>query len=180
MSHLLAMFIFVFSATAYSQDYDVDDIFSGNVEDFQFTKFDNNDLLLTIAQDAKVACNKKGICTLNAVTSYDRRYTVQFQVGQGNPNYNNSGTGTTVIIPGNGGGLGSNEPYFGLLLKYTNGKCTQEVQVPRSLYFAMNIYMYNLMTDEAGPKKGFTPADEAMIMFYTTIMKQASGCVAAN
>ncbi len=179
MSKFLMLLVLAFSSTVFAQDYDVDDIFSGSVEDFKFTKFDNNDLLLTIAHDAKVACDKKGICTLNAVTSYDRRYTVQFQIGQGNPNYNNSGSGTTVIIPG-AGTTSNTDPYFGLMLKYTNGKCTQEVKVPRSLYFAMNIYMYNLMTDEAGPKKGFTPADEAMIMFYTTIMKQASGCLAAN
>ena len=180
MNKMLIAFVLAFSCSAFAQDYDVDDIFAGNVEDFKFTKFDNNDILLAIAHDAKVACDRKGICTLNAVTSYDRRYTVQFQVGQGNPNYNNSGSGTTVIIPGSGTTTGQNEMYYGLLLKYTNGRCTQEVKVPRSLYFAMNMYLYNLMTDEAGPRKGFTPADEAMIMFYTTVMKQASGCVAAN
>jgi hypothetical protein len=31
------------------------------------------------------------------------------------------------------------------------------------------------MQETGETRKGFTPADEAMIMFYTTIMKQASG-----
>jgi hypothetical protein len=44
----------------------------------------------------------------------------------------------------------------------------------------MNRYMYGLISEDGGIRRGFTPADEAMIMFYSTIMKQASGCVAAQ
>jgi hypothetical protein len=40
--------------------------------------------------------------------------------------------------------------------------------------------MYGLMTETGETKRGFTPADEAMIMFYTTIMKQANGCQAGG
>jgi hypothetical protein len=36
--------------------------------------------------------------------------------------------------------------------------------------------MYGLMAEDGGTRRGFTPADEAMIMFYTTIMSKASGC----
>jgi hypothetical protein len=40
--------------------------------------------------------------------------------------------------------------------------------------------MYGLISEEGGTRRGFTPADEAMIMFYSTIMKQATGCVAGQ
>lgn len=49
----------------------------------------------------------------------------------------------------------------------------------RNIY-ALNRYMYGLMTETGGTRRGFTPADEAMIMFYTTVMKQATGCVAGQ
>lgn len=90
------------------------------------------------------------------------------------------GSGTTVIVPGSNGNSYSPEPFYGFTLRYTKGKCTQSIRVPRSLYFSINRYMYGLMTEEGGTRRGFTPADEAMIMFYSTIMKQATGCVAGQ
>ena len=90
-----------------------------------------------------------------------------------------NGGGTTVIVPGTGGNY-SSEPFFGVSLRYTRAKCTQMVKVPRSLYIGINRYMYGLINEDGGTRRGFTPSDEAMIMFYSTIMKQASGCVASQ
>lgn len=165
------------------QDVPYDDVFGGGNDEFDFEKFDNESILVAIKRDMEVACNKAGLCTLSAVTTNDRRFTAQFNVGEGNPmsNYGgNSGTGTTVIVPGAGNAYPDSQPYYGINLRYTLGRCTQTVKVPRALYISMNRYMYGLMTEEGGTRRGFTPADEAMIMFYSTIMKQATGCVAAQ
>ncbi len=164
---------------------DYDDRFGGGNDEFEFEVFDNRSILVAIKRDMDIACNHAGLCTLSAVTSNDSRFTAQFNVGEGSQNggwNSGNGGGTTVIVP-NGGSCttGCNsEPYYGLSLRYSRGTCTQTVRVPRALYISMNRYMYGLMAEDGGTRRGFTPADEAMIMFYSTIMKQASGCTAAQ
>ena len=56
------------------------------------------------------------------------------------------------------------------------GSCEQTVKVPRSLYYSLNRYIYGLLNSDSSTRRSFTPADEAMIIFYTTIAKQAQGC----
>ena len=73
-------------------------------------------------------------------------------------------------------GINGNAMTWGVNIAYNVGHCTQTVMVPRALFYALNRYMYGLMQANGEAKKGFTPADEAMIMFYTTIAKQATGC----
>ncbi len=170
-----------YSQTKSSDEIDLDKKYGGGSEEFEFEKFDNETILLAIKRDMEVACSKQGLCTLSAVTSNDSRFTAQFNIGEGNNmgGYG-GGSGTTVIVPGSGGNVYSPEPYYGVTLRYTKARCTQTIKVPRSLYFSINRYMYGLMSEDGGTRRGFTPADEAMIMFYSTIMKQASGCVAAQ
>lgn len=179
-------FLFTIGALAQtdtqSQEYDpYYDRFGGGSNEFEFETFDNHSVLVAIKRDMDIACNKAGLCTLSAVTSSDRRFTAQFNIGEGN-NLGawNGGGGTTVIVPGQNDNMYGSQPYYGLSLRFTTGRCTQTVQVPRALFISMNRYMYGLMTDEGGTRRGFTPADEAMIMFYSTIMKQATGCVAGQ
>jgi hypothetical protein len=156
-----------------------DQTFGGANDEFEFERFDNESVLIAIRKDMEIACGKEGLCTLSAVSSNDRRFTVQFYIGQGNNmNGMNTGNGTTVIVPGNNGSIYGNGGFYGVNLKFTTGRCTQAIKVPRSLYISINRYLYSLMSDDGGTRRGFTPADEAMIMFYSTIMKQATGCVA--
>lgn len=178
---ITCMPILAHSAAPKDSNSPYDDIFGGGNDEFEFEAFDNKSILVAIKRDMDIACSKSGLCTLSAVTSNDRRFTAQFNIGEGNAmgNYN-GGSGTTVIVPGQNGTQGDIQPYYGLSLRYTTGRCTQTVMVPRALYISMNRYMYGLMTEEGGTRRGFTPADEAMIMFYSTIMKQATGCVAAQ
>jgi hypothetical protein len=161
-----------------SDDYE--SRFAEGSEEFEFKKFDDDTILLAIRRDMEFACDKKGLCILSAVTSRDQRFTVQFNIGEGHNPYGVQGNGTTVIIPGSGGYPQSTSPYYGITLRYTRARCTQMIQVPRSLYMSMNRYMYGLMTEAGETRRGFSPADEAMIMFYSTIMKQATGCVAGQ
>lgn len=161
-----------------------EDRFGGGNDEFEFETFDNHSVMVAIKRDMEIACDKAGLCTLSAVTSNDARFTTQFNIGVGNQygGWNNgNGNGTTVIVPnGTDNNNNNNDPYYGLSLRYTRGRCTQRVLVPRALYISMNRYMYGLMAEDGGTRRGFTPADEAMIMFYSTIMKQASGCTAGQ
>lgn len=162
---------------------EVRDIFGCETDEFSFERFDDSTILMAINRDARIACSPAGLCQLSSVTSHDRRFTATFSVGEGSMFNGMGGSGTNIIIPGAGGSYGCtacSEPYYGITLRFSSGSCTQKVNVPRSVYYAVNRYMYGLMTEEGGTRRGFTPADEAMIMFYTTVMKQATGCVAAQ
>ncbi len=161
---------------------EIDDIFNPGEREFEFDRYSNEGILLKIDQDARIACSIEGLCKLSSVRTDSKGWEVSFNVGQGGAI--NSGSGTTIIT---GGYDGKNDTCntcdqlnWGLTLAYRSGQCTQTVMVPRSLYYAMNRYMYGLMTETGETKRGFTPADEAMIMFYTTIMKQATGCQASG
>lgn len=157
-----------------------DQRYGAGSDEFELERFDNDNVHLAIKRDMEVACNKQGLCTLSAVTSNDQRFTAQFFIGEGNNFGQFGGGGTTVIVPGSNGNFFPTGQYYGINLRYTRAKCTQTIKVPRSLYISINRYMYGLMTEEGGTRRGYTPADEAMIMFYSTIMKQASGCVAGQ
>jgi hypothetical protein len=156
----------------------IDDTFGPGQGDFDFDRFDNQAVLRHILGDAQVAC-QGGLCTLSSVTTRNHGFSVSFNAGVGQNN-NNYGNGGTVIVTGQDdygtNGTCNDCPSYGMTISYNAGKCTQEVNVPKSVYIAVNRYMYGLMTEEGGTRRGFTPADEAMIMFYTTIMKQANGC----
>ena len=159
---------------------DAGTIFIPGDGEFQFERFSNEGILLAIDSDARVACHSNGQCVLSSVQSDSKGWEVDFNFGQGN-NVNSSG-GTTVITGGYETGKNEcnncNPISWGLTMSYRKGSCTQQVMVPRALYYSMNRYLYGLMQETGETRKGFTPADEAMIMFYSTIMKQASsgGC----
>lgn len=176
----LPLLIHNFSFAQTQEEVNYDSRYGAGSDEFEFQKFDNETIMLSIKRDMEIACDNRGLCILSAVTSRDNRFTAQFNVGEGYNPYGNQGSGTTVIIPGGTGFPTGTQPYFGINLRYTNARCTQTIQVPRSLYISMNRYMYGLMSEEGGTRRGFSPADEAMIMFYSTIMKQATGCVASQ
>lgn len=175
MKNFIVLIALLASTTTFAGD--IDDIFNRGETEFEFERFSDDGILLAIDQDAELAC-VNGLCTLHSVTNRYGGFEVSFNLGEGSPNSN--GTGVTNIYTGGKPG-GSNcstcpQQYWGITLKYRKGQCTQKINVPRSVYYAINRYMYGLMTEEGGTRRGFTPADEAMIMFYTTIMSKATGC----
>jgi hypothetical protein len=178
---LLAPFLFLNINLTQAQDNSAFETkYGSGAEEFEINKFDNQSVLLAINRDMEMACDKRGLCTLSAVTSRDHRFTAQFSIGEGYNTLGSQGSGTTVILPGSGSYPTETSPYYGISLRYTRAKCTQTIQVPRSLYISINRYMYGLMNEEGNTRRGFSPSDETMIMFYSTIMKQATGCIAAQ
>jgi hypothetical protein len=175
MKKLLAMFFIMASIITIAKADDIDDVFNTGNGEFKFERFSTEGILLQIDKDAKIACTADGLCKLSSVTSDSKGWETSFNVGQGAST--SSSGGTTIIT----GGYDSSSTcqtctHWGITVTYKVNHCTQTVLVPRSLYYAMNRYMYGLLAENGDTKKGFTPADEAMIMFYTTIMKQATGC----
>ncbi len=171
MKKLLLMLMFLLGSATFAGD--IDDMFGDGEDDFEFERFSDNRILLAIDQDAEVACHA-GLCTLHSVSNTYGGWEVSFNVGEGQ---SSGSTGSTNIYTG-GSSTCDDCPrdYWGIEVSYSRGNCTQEINVPRSVYYAVNRYMYGLMTETGGTRRGFTPADEAMIMFYTTIMSKANGC----
>ena len=158
-----------------------DDDFGDGSDEFDFERFSNESVLRMIDNDAEFACSRGGLCTIHSVTSNDRRFTASFSFVEGQPNNQFGSGGGTVVVAGGGNGQNCTScprDYWGVNLEFTSGRCTQTIMVPRSLYYSMNRYMYDLMDENGNTRRGFDPAKEAMIMFYSTIMKEAKGCVA--
>lgn len=178
MRAILSILYFIFSATAFAGT--IDDVFEPGTKEFVFERYADDKIFLEIEKDAKIACLSNGQCVLSSTKSDSKGWDVSFSLGQGSAI--NSNGGTTIITGGYDAGQ-TNCPdctpmHFGLTVSYRVSHCKQQVLVPRSLYYSMNRYLYGLMTETGETRKGFTPADEAMIIFYSTIMKQASssGC----
>ncbi len=180
---LLLNMMLLLTGTAFAQDSgdgDIDDMFGGGTDEFEFERFSDDRILVAIDQDAAINCDKQGLCTLSAVTTNSRNFSVNFNIGEGNNasggfgGYGEGNGGTTVNIGGNE--TGEERGHWGVNVQFKVGTCTQKVKVPRALYYSMNRYLYGLMNSDGSVRRGFTPADEAMILFYTTILNKASGC----
>jgi hypothetical protein len=152
----------------------IDDMFGGGEDEFEFERFSDGQILLAIDRDADMACHA-GVCTLHSVDNNYGGWEVSFNLGEGSPQ-GNGGNTTNIYTGGNTSCDGCPRDYWGVQVKYSQGNCVQNINVPRSVYYSLNRYMYGLMTETGGTRRGFTPADEAMIMFYTTIMSKANGC----
>ncbi len=154
---------------------DVDDMFGGGEDQFEFEKFSNEEILLKIEEDIKVSC-RKGLCTLFASENKFGGFEVGFNIGEGMNQQ--AGSGVNIYTGGYGGQI--NGEYWGVNVRYYNGKCTQRIKVPKSVYIAINRYMYGLLDTDGNTRRGFTPADEAMILFYTTIIGKSGNCGKSN
>ncbi len=175
MKKLLLIVMLMLTTSLFAQ---VDD-FEDGTDEYEFEAYSNEMILKKIEDDMEFSCTQGGLCTLSATTTREQRFTTSVNFGLGSPFNNfggNNGSGTTVVVPGTTAGANESQPYWGVQLMYSRGKCTQEVKVPRSIYIALNRYMYSLLDENGDTRKALDPAKEAMIMFYTTIVAQAKGC----
>lgn len=159
---------------------DVDSIFAGGDSDkqFEFERFGDENIFASINEEMELVCND-GLCTLTAIHEKYNDFEVSFQLGEGYQGGYNSGGGTIIDL-GNNGSNDGDDSFWGLRVAYNIGQCEQSIKIPKALYIVMNRYIYGLLTEEGDTRMNFTPADEAMIMFYTTISKQLSGCTRSS
>lgn len=185
------LFLFLTLCGFHSNSYadQIDDLFSGGEDrEFEFERFSENNVMDAIAHDAGIAC-RRGLCTLSSNDTRWREFTINMNGGMGNNSSNGfggfgpgEGNGGVIVFPGNNGGTSpyglpfEDRLHANINIQIKVGSCVRKINIPRSLYYAINRYMYGLMNEDSTTRRSFTPADEAMIMFYTTIMKQAEGC----
>ena len=129
-----------------------------------------------IANDMSIQCYR-GLCEMAMVDTRGKAFVAEVTAGYGNQNgMNGSGGPGGLVIVGTTGYNNTPQPYFGVTLRYVSQHCVQSVRVPTSLFVSMNTYLYNLINEDGTTKRSFDPAEQTMILFYTTILKQATGC----
>lgn len=176
----LALITFSFSK---GQADEIDDLFSETENtEFEFDRFSENNVMDAIAHDAGIAC-KKGMCTLSSTSKKYKEITFNLNGGIGNNassgfgGYGSGNGGTNINFNNNAGNTDVTDRFHaGINIQFKVGTCEKSAKVPRSLYYAMNRYLYGLLNEDGSTRRAFTPADEGMILFYTTVAKSAEGC----
>ena len=181
MKNLLLILALAFSVNTVMAD-SIDDLFgAGEDQEFEFERFEESHVMKAIAHDAGMVC-KKGLCKLTSVDTKWKEFTINMNGGLGNNasgGFGGFGDGDGTFINFDGGNQPQNiedRLHAGINMQISVGTCVRSVNVPRALFYSIQRYMYGLMNEDSTTRRSFTPADEAMILFYTTVMKQANGC----
>ncbi|MBI2522627.1 MAG: hypothetical protein HYV97_19560 [Bdellovibrio sp.] len=122
-----------------------------------------------------IAC-KKNLCKIFSVTVNGHKFTVSANLGD-NYGTNGGGTGTSYNAyygtDGSGGGTGRQGYGVGVEWEYTH--CTKTMNVDESVYRAITTYMKALVNPDGTTNPAFTPAEQTIILFYTTVMQLVKG-----
>ncbi len=77
---------------------------------------------------------------------------------------------------GGGNGNGNNNTISaGIEVTYENEHCSKTINVDQSVYRAITTYMRSLVNEDGTTRPAFTPSEQTMILFYTTIMQLTHG-----
>ena len=152
--------------------------YDGGASEYDQTYYTPAYISKMIANDMRIQCYQ-GLCEMAMVDTRGQAFVAEVNAGYGNQNGMNGGSGGSsggIVVVGTGAYNNTPQPYFGVTLRYISQHCTQSVRVPTSLFVSMNTYLYSLINEDGTTKRTFDPAEQTMILFYTTILKQANGC----
>lgn len=125
-----------------------------------------------IANEMSVAC-KGNLCSIVGTDQQGSGWTVSFNVGYGNPN--SGGSGNNFYI-GEKASASENGAYAGVTVTYKNYKCNSTLRVTPAVYRFVNTYLYNMVNSDGSTKRNFSPADQTVILFYTTMLNKVDNC----
>lgn len=148
---------------------------SGSSEFDQPSKvyYDEAEIQRKIQEEMAIACSGN-LCKIVGTDSHGSGWTVSFQIGYGNENNNG---GDTIYIGGNGSNNNNgNNAYASVTVTYKNAQCTSNLRVTPAVYRFVNTYLYNMVNSDGSVKRNFSPADQTVILFYTTMLNKVSSC----
>lgn len=154
------------------KDKEIDDLFTPGfktLEEKFYVEKDRDELLLELNKSAQINC-KNGLCKLHTVSQLTKGCNITFGIGEGDQ-LNNVNGGTVIDFNDSDSGNGNDE-FWSAYLTCGIQHCSKTVWVLPETLAAVKVYLANLMNDDTTTKKGLTPADEAMIRLYTTIIDQ--------
>ncbi|MCM2277339.1 MAG: hypothetical protein NDJ89_04630 [Oligoflexia bacterium] len=130
---------------------------------------------------ANLAC-EGSLCKIFSVSLNSTKFTVSTFVGTNNRMNNGNSSSYNVYYGGgdpyNNPNYNLNEPGYGIQLTWEKTNCTKTVNVDKSVYEAVTTYMTALVNAKPGEDPtfpAFTPAEQTMILFYTTVMNLVKG-----
>ncbi|WP_415061200.1 protease [Bdellovibrio sp.] len=124
-----------------------------------------------IENEMAVACSGN-LCKIVGQDSHGSGWTVQFQVGYGRAN---GGNGDTIYI-GDYRDNNDNKGFASITVSYKNYKCHSSMLVTPAVYRFVNTYLYNMVNSDGSVKRNFSPADQTVILFYTTMLNKVNSC----
>jgi hypothetical protein len=126
---------------------------------------------------ANLACSGS-LCTLFSVSINKKTFNVTTYVGDGMPGQQGSGTNNYYGNNQTGQTGASGKLGYGVQITWDNTHCTKDVNVDKSVYDSVTTYMRELLNSTPGESTTypqFTPAEQTMILFYTTVMDLTKG-----
>lgn len=134
------------------------------------------DIQKMIQDEMAIAC-QGNMCKIVGADNQGSSWTVSFSVGYGQPN--NNGTGDTIYI-GDNANTSDDRSYAGITVTYKNYRCTSTLRVTPAVYQFVNTYMYNMINHDYSVKRNFSPAEQTVVLFYTTMLNKVENCKNSN
>jgi hypothetical protein len=135
-------------------------------------KYTEAEIQRKIENEMQIACSGN-LCRIVGTDSQGSGWTVQFNVGYGSSSGN--GTGNNFFI-GTTAPTTENNYYAGLTITYRNYTCQSSLKVTPSVFRFVNTYLYNMVNSDGSTKRNFSPADQTVILFYTTMLNKVDNC----
>lgn len=174
MKKLLIALVCSFSAfVAVADDFD------GGSDEFdqpEYPRYTEAEIQKKIQNEMAIACSGN-LCKIVGTDASGDGWTVSFSVGYGD---RSSGAGDTIIIGDRTGSNDGDRTYAGVTVTYSTYSCQSSLRVTPAVYRFVNTYMYNMVNSDGSTKRNFSPADQTVILFYTTMLNKVESCKAVN
>ena len=172
---LSAAIALVLSSHAYADEFDGG---SPEYDPRPAPHYSEADVQKKIENEMAMAC-KGNLCSIVGTDGAGQGWTVSFNVGYGNNNNNN---GNNFYIGTDGKNQNNNEPQYnaGITVTYKNYTCNSTLRVTPAVYRFVQTYMYHMVNGDGSTKRNFSPADQTVILFYTTMLNKVDNCKAIN
>lgn len=172
--------ILAFLVLAISSSLSFADDFDGGSDEFdqpEYPRYTEAEIQKKIQNEMAVACSGN-LCKIVGTDASGDGWTVSFNIGYGN---NNNGSGDTIIIGDKGSDSNNGDrTYAGVTVSYSTYTCQSSLRVTPAVYRFVNTYMYNMVNADGSTKRNFSPADQTVILFYTTMLNKVETCKAVN
>lgn len=145
---------------------------SGEFNPRPLPQYSEAELQKKIENEMAIACSGN-LCKIVGQDSSGSGWTVQFQVGYGRAN---GGEGDTIYIGDYDSGDRDNSGFASITVTYKNYKCRSNLLVTPAVYRFVNTYLYNMVNSDGSVKRNFSPADQTVVLFYTTMLNKVSTC----
>lgn len=149
--------------------------FDGGTSEFdqpEYPRYSEAEIQKKIESEMQVAC-QGNLCKIVGADADGSGWTVSFTVGYGSANAN--GTGNNFYI-GDNAQASQDKGYAAVTVTYNNWQCSSEIKVTPAVYRFVNTYLYNMVNTDGSVKRNFSPADQTVILFYTTMLNKVESC----